>query len=295
MPSRIHIEEAPLDGLRDRYGGRLVFGAGARRVRGLSSIEEPREGTLVPVTRAEYVPRADGVLSSGASVIVAEALAARLEGRPAWVHPEPGAVVARLLAGATAEDVSGPPGEGCDIHPTAIVHPRVRLGARVRIGAYAVIGAPGFGFVAGERGLEHVPQLGGVIVGDDVWIASHVTIDAGTLGPTRVGAGTKIDAHVHVGHNVRIGRSCVLCAQVGLAGSVELGEGVVLGGQVGVADHVRIGALAKVAAKSGVTAHVPDGAVVAGYPAVPRVTWLRGLAASYRSATGHTSRSRSRT
>ncbi|MBK8217302.1 MAG: hypothetical protein IPK71_26550 [Myxococcales bacterium] len=295
MPSRIHIEEAPLVGLSGQHGGRLVFGAEARHVRGLSSIHEPREGTLVPVTRAEYVPRVDDVLSSGASVIVSEALAARLEGRPVWVHPEPLAVVARLLAAATSEDVSGPRGEGCVVDPTAIVHPRVRLGKRVRIGAYAVLGAPGFGFVAGERGLEHLPQLGGVVVEDDVWIASHVTIDAGTLGPTHVGAGTKIDAHVHVGHNVRIGRSCVLCAQVGLAGSVELGDGVVLGGQVGVADHVRIGAMAKVAAKSGVTSHVPAGAVVAGYPAVPRVTWLRGLAASYRSATGHTSRSRSRT
>jgi UDP-3-O-[3-hydroxymyristoyl] glucosamine N-acyltransferase len=295
MPSRILIEETPLVGLRDRHGGRLVFGAEARHVRGLSSIHDPREGTLVPVTRAELVPRVDAALASGAQVIVSEALAPRLGERLAWVHPEPASVVATLLAGATAEDVAGPPGDGCVIHPTAIVHPRVRLGRRVHVGAYAVLGAPGFGFVARGEGLEHVPQLGGVVVGDDVWIASHVTIDAGTLGPTHVGAGTKIDSHVHVGHNVRIGRSCVLCAQVGLAGSVELGDGVVLGGQVGVADHVRVGAFAKVAAKSGVTAHVPEGAVVAGYPAVPRVTWLRGLAASYRAATGHTSRSRSRT
>jgi UDP-3-O-[3-hydroxymyristoyl] glucosamine N-acyltransferase len=126
-----------------------------------------------------------------------------------------------------------------------------------------------------------VPQLGGVVIEDDVSIGPLCTVDAGTLGPTRVGRAAKLDAHVHVAHNVDVGEGCIVAAQSGFAGSVVLGKGTLVGGQVGIADHVVVGAGARIAAKSGVIGDVPPGAVVAGYPAVPRVRWLRALARLY--------------
>ena len=108
------------------------------------------------------------------------------------------------------------------------------------------------------------------------------TVDAGTLAPTRLRRGAKLDAQCHVGHNCDIGEDTIVAAQSGFAGSVTVGRGVLVGGQVGVADHVTIGDFARIAAKSGVIGDVPPRAVVAGYPAVPRVRWLRALAHLYR-------------
>ena len=151
------------------------------------------------------------------------------------------------------------------------------------VGASSVIGSPGFGWAMGPAGERvRVPQLGGVLIEDDVSIGPLVTIDAGTLGPTIVRRGVKLDAHVHVGHNCEIGEDTVMAAQSGLAGSVKIGRRVLIGGQVGIADHVRVGDDARIAAKSGVIGDVPAGAVVAGYPAIARVRWLRGLARLYR-------------
>jgi UDP-3-O-[3-hydroxymyristoyl] glucosamine N-acyltransferase len=115
-----------------------------------------------------------------------------------------------------------------------------------------------------------------------VAIGPLVTVDAGTLAPTIVRRGAKLDAHVHVGHNCDIGEGTLVAAQCGFAGSVRVGKGVLIGGQAGFADHVTVGDGARVAAKSGVIGDVPAGAVFAGYPAVPRARWLRGLAAMYR-------------
>lgn len=157
------------------------------------------------------------------------------------------------------------------------------IGARVRIGHCTVIGRPGFGWATGPNGaVRAIPQLGGVVIEDDVIIGALCTIDAGTLGPTIVRRHAKIDAHVHVGHNGDIGEGAIIAAQSGFAGSVTLGRGVQVGGQVGIADHVTVGDGAKIAAKSGVIGDVPPGAIVAGYPAVPRGRWLRALARMYR-------------
>ena len=302
MPSRIHLDRTPLEALLGRFGGRLVSKASATasetsgaHVAGLAAIASPWPEALVPLSRAEYVHHAANAVTAGATVIVAERLVTRLGDVSAWVHPDPSQVIAALLLEARAEDQSEPAGEGCEIHPTAVIYPRVRIGARVHVGAYVVIGAPGFGFVAGPSGLVHVPQYGGVVIEDDVWIGSCSTVDAGTLGPTRVRRGAKLDAHVHVGHNADVGEHAVLCAQVGLAGSVHVGRGAMLGGQAGVADHVHIGDGAKVAAKAGVIGHVPASAVVAGYPAVGHAKWLRGLAATYRATTRRAPRRRTPT
>lgn len=292
MPSRIHLAPTPLVDLIGRFGGRHVLDSRdsppAREcvISGLSALDLPRPGVLVPLLRVDYVHLAPSALAAGAIVLVSDALSARVRGLTVWLHPEPRRVLAELAQEATVEDTSGPRGEGCDVAPTAVVFPRVRIGKNVRIGPHAVIGAPGFGFREGPSGLVHVPQLGGVVIEDDVWIGAGTTIDSGTLGPTRIREGAKLDAQVHVGHNAEVGRGAVLCAQVGLAGSVIVGDGCMLGGQAGVADHVRIGAGAKVAAKSGVIGDVPAHGVVAGYPAVGSAKWLRGLAAMYRMARG---------
>jgi UDP-3-O-[3-hydroxymyristoyl] glucosamine N-acyltransferase len=161
-----------------------------------------------------------------------------------------------------------------------VIYDRVRLERGVSVGAGSVLGRPGFGWARGPDGsVRRIPQLGGVVVEADAEIGPLCTIDAGTLGPTRIGRGTKLDAHVHVGHNVVIEAGVMVAAQTGFAGSVHIGAGVRIGGQTGIADHVNVGAGATIAAKSGVIGDVPPGAVVAGFPAVPRVRWLRALAA----------------
>jgi UDP-3-O-[3-hydroxymyristoyl] glucosamine N-acyltransferase len=233
-----------------------------------------------------------------AVVLCSADLAPRLSGVPTWIHPHADWVLAELLDEA-ADDGGAPAviaptariepgavvlpgacvGEGSTVGPNAVIYGRVSLGARVHVGAGAVVGHPGFGWVTAPDGrVRRLPQLGGVIIEDDVELGALSTIDAGTLGPTRVCRGAKLDAQVHVGHNVEIGPGCMVAAQAGFAGSVVLGAGVMVGGQAGVKDHVRVGAGARIAAKSGVIGDVPPGVTVAGFPAVPRVRWLRAMA-----------------
>jgi len=161
----------------------------------------------------------------------------------------------------------------------AIIYGRVHIGERVVVGPLAVVGHPGFGWAEGPRSeLVRVPQRGGVIVEDDVEIGALATVDAGTLGPTVLSRGVKLDAHVHVGHNVVVGEGTLVAAQSGFAGSARIGPRVLVGGQVGVTDHAAVGEGARIAAKSGVIGDVAAGAVVAGFPAVPRTSWLRAWA-----------------
>jgi UDP-3-O-[3-hydroxymyristoyl] glucosamine N-acyltransferase len=176
-------------------------------------------------------------------------------------------------------------GLGTSLGAHVVVGPRVVIGRNVVIGPSCVIGEPGFGWVTSPTGrVRHVPQLGGVVIEDDVHLGALCTVDAGTLGPTIIRRGAKLDAHVHVGHNTEIGEGCIVAAQTGFAGSVRLGKGVLVGGQAGFADHVTIGDGARVAAKSGVIGDVPAGATVAGYPAVLRARWLRAWGWVHRSS-----------
>ena len=149
------------------------------------------------------------------------------------------------------------------------------IGNRVIIHRGVHIGQDGFGFALGRDGHIKVPQLGRVVIDDDVEIGSGTTIDRGTGPDTHINEGAKIDNLVQIGHNVQIGRRAVVVAQTGISGSTRVGDGAVLAGQVGLAGHIKIGAGAKVAAKSGVMGDIPAGASYGGYPAVSVVDWHR--------------------
>jgi UDP-3-O-[3-hydroxymyristoyl] glucosamine N-acyltransferase len=160
-------------------------------------------------------------------------------------------------------------GDGTEIHPNVTIYPRTRIGRRVVIHAGTVIGSDGFGYAQWRDAIDKIPQIGIVEIEDDVEIGANCTIDRATLEITRIGAGTKIDNLVQVGHNSNIGRNVLLVAQVGISGSVTVGDGAILGGQVGVADHVTVGPAAKVGAQAGVHSSIPTGEWL-GSPAIPR-------------------------
>jgi UDP-3-O-[3-hydroxymyristoyl] glucosamine N-acyltransferase len=266
----------------------------------------------VVVLAAEYLAK----LPEGVAAIVTPQpylgfarIAARLHPRPAprpGIHPtavvDPAATIGPgceigpfAVIGAGAEI-----GAGCVIGPHAVVADGVVLGEGCRIGAHATIshaicgrgvvlhpgarvGQEGFGFaVTPEGGFETMPQLGRVILGDRVEIGANACVDRGSQGDTVLGADTRLDNMVQVGHNVRTGRACVLVAQVGIAGSASLGDGVQMAGQSGVAGHLHIGDGARVGAQSGVMNDVPPGTDVVGSPAWPAKETLRAVAALRR-------------
>jgi UDP-3-O-[3-hydroxymyristoyl] glucosamine N-acyltransferase len=160
-------------------------------------------------------------------------------------------------------------GNQTQLFPNVILYPRTQIGQRVRIHAGSVIGADGFGYVLDSGVHRKVPQVGQVIIHDDVEIGANVTIDRGALGPTILGRGTKIDNLVQIAHNVTFGEHCLVIAQAGIAGSTKLGNYVTLAGQVGLAGHLKIGSRSIVAAQSGVMHDIPEGEKWFGYPALP--------------------------
>lgn len=167
---------------------------------------------------------------------------------------------------------------GARIRPHAVLLPGVRVGADAVIGPGCVVGNEGFGFVSHDGQSLRIPSLGTVEIAAGAELGANATVDRATLGNTYVGAGAKIDAQVHVGHNSQVGENAILCAQTGLAGSVRIGSGAVLGGQVGIADHVEVGEGARIGAKSGVPGNVRAGGTVTGYPPMPHMQWLRAMA-----------------
>jgi UDP-3-O-[3-hydroxymyristoyl] glucosamine N-acyltransferase len=232
-------------------------------------------------------------------------------------YPEPpleAAIDARAVI-----DPSAAVGEGCRIDAGAVVGARVELGARCHIGANVVLGAgcvlgadcrigvgttishaligarvriwpgarigqPGFGFVTMGEAFERVPQLGRVIIHDDVDIGANTMIDRGAAGDTVIGTGCLIDNLVQIAHNVRLGQGCIIVAQAGIAGSTALDDHVVVGGQAGLSDHLKVGKAARIAARGGVMRDIEPGVAVGGSPAVPIREWHRQTLALARLA-----------
>jgi len=236
------------------------------------SSERPGSGAWI---RSE-TPRLDFIKA----LVVLERLG-RFEraSEPAQIHPT--AVIAAGVAIGKGVVI----GEGTRVEPHVTIADDVRIGKDCWLKSGCVIGESGFGF---EREPDGTPirmlHFGGVIIGDRVEVGSVTTVVQGTLGPTVVEDDAKIDDHVHVAHNVRIGRMCFLAAQVGVAGSARIHDGVQLGGQVGVGGHLTIGARASVGGQGGVIGDVPSGETWSGYPARPHRDTLRGQAALVRLA-----------
>jgi len=202
------------------------------------------------------------------------------------------------LAVVGAEVIIGP---GCSVGPGAVIGGGVVMGEGCRIGALASvshallgdrvyvypgarIGQEGFGFAMGPQGFVTVPQVGRVILEDDVEIGANSTVDRGAARDTVIGRGSRIDNLVQIGHNVRIGRGCVLAGQSGVAGSSVLEDFVALGAQAGISGHVNIGARARVGAQGGVMSDVPAGSDVIGSPVMPVREFFRNVAVLRRLA-----------
>jgi UDP-3-O-[3-hydroxymyristoyl] glucosamine N-acyltransferase len=176
-------------------------------------------------------------------------------------------------------------GRDCYIGPGVTVQYAL-VGNRSVIHGGARIGQDGFGFVGGAKGPERMPQIGRVVIQDDVEIGSNTTVDRGAMADTVIGEGTKIDNLVQIAHNVRIGRGCIIAGHCGLSGSVTLGDYVMLGGRVGIADHITVGDRVQVAASSGLMYDIPAGERWAGMPAQPMRDFFRELSA-IRAFTKH--------
>jgi len=159
-------------------------------------------------------------------------------------------------------------GDDCIFYPNAVIYNGCQIGSRVIVHANATVGEDGYGF-ATHKGIHHkIPQVGIVILEDDVEIGAGSAIERATLGETIIRQGTKIGDNVAIGHGTVVGPHCLLVPQVGIAGSVTMGHHCVLGGQVGIAGHIKIGNMVQIGAKSGVSNNIPDGEILLGIPAI---------------------------
>lgn len=165
--------------------------------------------------------------------------------------------------------------EGSTLFPNVVLMARTMVGKNVTIHAGSVLGSDGYGYVPGPQGLVKIPQIGHVVVEDNVEIGANTVVDRAALDETRIGTGTKIDNLVQIAHNVRLGAHCLIISQVGIAGSTRVGNGVILAGQVGVADNLTIGDNVMLAAQSGVSRDIPSNAKMGGSPAVDAMTFYK--------------------
>jgi UDP-3-O-[3-hydroxymyristoyl] glucosamine N-acyltransferase len=173
-------------------------------------------------------------------------------------------------------------GDDCEFFPGVVLYRKTKVGDRVRVHANSVLGADGYGYAFHGGRHEKVPQIGWVEVEDDVEIGACTTIDRGALGPTLIGAGTKIDNLCQLAHNVRVGKHCLVVSQTGISGSTTLGDYVTMAGKVGTAGHIHIGSRSIISGNSMVAKDVPDGSHLSGYLARPHKEWMESQAAVNR-------------
>jgi UDP-3-O-[3-hydroxymyristoyl] glucosamine N-acyltransferase len=227
-----------------------------------------------PITGRSVVVVADPKLAFARAL---ERLVPEVDSFRGSVHPDARIAPRAILHPGVVVGRECEVGNDTVLFPNVVLYPRTSIGERCRIHAGTVIGADGFGYQPTSEGVVKMPHVGRVRIEDDVEIGALSTIDRAVLGETVIGAGSKLDDHVHVAHNCRVGRGVVIAAQTGLSGSVVVGDRAVIGGQVGVVEHVTIGAGARIGAQSGVHRDVPAGATWLGSPARPieetRRTW----------------------
>lgn len=169
-------------------------------------------------------------------------------------------------------------GDDSVLYPNVVVREGCSLGARVIVHSGTVIGSDGFGYAQHDGRHQKIPQLGGVIIEDDVELGANVTIDRATLGNTVIKQGTKVDNLVQIAHNVSVGEHSIVVAQVGIAGSTTIGHHVMIGGQAGLADHIHIGDQVMIAARAGVNRSLEPNQIVSGAPIMPHETWMKAQA-----------------
>jgi UDP-3-O-[3-hydroxymyristoyl] glucosamine N-acyltransferase len=265
----------------------------SRRARqGLAVLVTPRpQWAFALIARLLYPAAARPQPLTGETGISPRAVISEQAGLEVGVVVEAGAVIGpgvaigagTVVAANAVIGGSAQIGRDCFVGPCATVQ-HALIGNRVVIHGGAQIGREGFGFVAGPGGAERIPQIGRVIIQDDVEIGANTTIDRGAMADTVIGEGTKIDNLVQIAHNVEIGRHCLIAGNVGVSGSARIGDGAQLGGGAGIADHVTIGAGARLAAKAGVMHDVPAGERWAGVPAKRVSQFFREVAALNRLA-----------
>ena len=260
-----------------------LAGASAPGARALVQVAKPQEAMLTLLARLYPArPRSPGVHAT-ASIGKGARLGTEVE-IAAGVIIGPGAVIGdrvRLDAHVVIGDGVSV-GDDSILFPHVTLYPGTSVGRRVRLHSGVRLGGDGYGYVFRDGQHQKIEHVGRCIVEDDVEIGANSTVDRGSVDDTVIGAGTKIDNLVHVGHNVRIGKLCLLMAQVGIAGSTHIGDGVILAGQAGIGGHISIGSGARIGGQAGVFGSVPAGETWSGYPARPHRDALRAQAAVFK-------------
>jgi len=297
-----------LQKLAEHVGGR-VAGDSQIEIRGIQPFESAGPGDLTLAgkkkyqenlgqTRASAVIVSPGVVSDEKPLLQVERPKVAFARLLSLFHPRPAAAqgispLAHISESAkVSEDVTIYPfvfvgdhcviGRGSVLHPHVILYENVSLGQRVILHSGTVIGADGFGYVFDGQTQVKIPQTGSVTIGDDVEIGANSCVDRATFGATVLERGVKLDNHVHIGHNCRIGENTVIAGQVGLSGSVEVGKNCIFAGHSGVVDHVKIGDQVTVMMKSAVSKDVPSRSVVSGQPAMEHRQWMKIKAVTRR-------------
>lgn len=280
--------------LSEIAGGRLI-GGGETEIKGVAPIESAGAGDLIFVLEDKFL--APALLSKAAAVVAS--ISAKISGKPAILVNNPRLALARLLPHFAPKSKVKPGihktahiagtakigrrvtimpnvfiGEDCEIgddsfiHHAVTIYDGVKIGKRVIIHAGARVGVDGYGFVWHDGKYEKIPQVGTVVIEDDVEIFANACVSRATLGETRIGAGTKIDNLTHIAHNCVLGKYCAVTALVGFAGSVTFKDHVSVGGMAGFNGHITVGENTVVMAKAGVTKDIPANSVVSGFPAI---------------------------